>query len=1761
MASNKILSALEWVTSGSVSTPDIGFSKIYPKSDGYWYIVDSNGNEKQVSFSFLPKNGISFTPYSSSNILSGQLDIVLGSGLTFSGNYPGSSIMVSGLTAGSFGAINPATAGYILSATANGQFNWIPAPGVINGTINYLSKFSSANSISNSQIRDDGSNIYIGSTPSFATSLLNVGGSLTVTGNIYLKDSLNSYVSYYNNGVYVLTDESFNIDYNTVGNSIFNIDGFNQTLNVFTNSIVVKNGKVGINKSTPTSDLDVVSFGTNSSTAAFTVQTTDSPFFPFLQYRNDGSLLLVGSGLAYGATNSSRPSPGADLIIGNNYYGSIDLQGYGIYAKDQGDSIGLNFSLRNDIHTSTYSRSFNFISGDNKVLRIGAESYFVQSISFPSNTDGYIRLNAGNSSTRYLRLTTDNPSSSSSLERFGIQGAITYSNVYFDSTYAISINSGSSNLSPRGIIDINPITATGANPQYYYYGGTCSPLIVSRANNLGFGNNDFIIDVKGNYLAPNANNIAIGSFASRNGSGFEFNAGASDSWNLLKLGSIPGGTIFNVSSYIVSIGNPNLSSNAGAAYGLVFNSQKGNNIGIDLYGNQLTGSQFYSGVGLFGTSSYGGGILMVGPANGGVLPSGRITRNIFSGWVGINTLTPTALFDINNYATNSTPAFVIRGGKISATASIIVNSVNPGDTIVMSVTTPTGVATFSTLTVGATATPSSLASDITGQIIYHSSSVSGLYGNRVSNVVNLTDACERGSGLSNSIVNFTITGSSSITTTPFTGGVTPNNIITALGNGRVGIGINSPTTLLHIYGSTSSFRLQDGSQGSGYVLTSDVNGNATWAPNVGNGATGPQNYLTMYDSPNGITASTVWQKAFGSFSQIQIGGDGTDTNTDLSKLWVNINNTALHATSDPGLVKGMAISNLTTATGSTLEVGLEMISYWSGSQSRTAGMNMESLINDGSSLAFYTMGSQSSRLNRMFIGPNGYVGLGNYTYNNQPKRNLVINGNTTTDQGTKLAFYNSGPSQSYFYDSISFRTDTYGGTGATAFYEYSTVAGYMSNRSATNSNGVLALGAKGTTGGRNSGSTNTLVLNNSMVIIGGFTTSTGYPNESEWDINNYSGLRFTTINSNTSPTTSNVALSVDNNGNVIVTSKSQGPQGNQGPQGAAGVNGATGSQGTQGPQGIAGSNGINGVTGSQGPQGNQGNQGPQGYQGNQGVTGSQGNQGPKGSTGSTGSQGPQGYQGSQGPQGFQGPIGNVSGDTTYMTIGNYGATGPYLSNGYITFNGSNPGLTTILYVQYYDANGSYIKNWLLSLGLSTNPAKGYLRISLQGAVNGWVIYQVNSVTDNGVNAVSIGVTMVQYDNYSMNIYTPALMSFARTGDMGATGSQGPQGFQGLKGTTGSTGSNGATGSNGSNGATGSQGPQGYQGISGPTGSNGLNGATGSQGPQGNQGNQGPKGSTGSNGATGSNGINGATGSQGPQGFQGSAGSNGATGSQGPQGNQGPTGPQGPAYVPSSTNFGSMYIYATGGSGAQPISGTSGVFNQITGFTSSNNSGFTFTNNTLVCNVAGTYSISGFINGLCNTNVLYEFNIFKNGSLTNISSTYTVPANYWYSGSMEGFIYLSVNDIISLSIRQVASSGSKTFNPYTVEVNIKGIASIGPQGPIGPIGPTGPMGTVGFNTLLTITASSYYLTTSTVGDLLLFGTGSSDIYLPSDSTAPGITNGMSFDVVAMSNPINFIADSGVIILSTSSLTHLNNLYDSASAIKLSSNTWLLIGNLS
>lgn len=59
---------------------------------------------------------------------------------------------------------------------------------------------------------------------------------------------------------------------------------------------------------------------------------------------------------------------------------------------------------------------------------------------------------------------------------------------------------------------------------------------------------------------------------------------------------------------------------------------------------------------------------------------------------------------------------------------------------------------------------------------------------------------------------------------------TPLNMIFNTVGGNVGINTTNPTTKLHVISSATNtaFRMQDGTEGSGKVLTSDANGNAHW---------------------------------------------------------------------------------------------------------------------------------------------------------------------------------------------------------------------------------------------------------------------------------------------------------------------------------------------------------------------------------------------------------------------------------------------------------------------------------------------------------------------------------------------------------------------------------------------------------------------------------------------------------------------------------------------------------------------------------------------------------------------------------------------------------------------------------------------------------------------------------------------------------------------------------------------------------------------
>lgn len=99
------------------------------------------------------------------------------------------------------------------------------------------------------------------------------------------------------------------------------------------------------------------------------------------------------------------------------------------------------------------------------------------------------------------------------------------------------------------------------------------------------------------------------------------------------------------------------------------------------------------------------------------------------------------------------------------------------------------------------------------------------------------------------------------------------------------------------------------------------------------------------------------------------------------------------------------------------------------------------------------------------------------------------------------------------------------------------------------------------------------------------------------------------------------AVVIDPTTGELITQSLNSEAGLVGPQGAQGPQGDTGATGPQGPQGAQGIQGVAGPTGPTGNIGATGAQGPQGLTGATGPTGAIGNTGPQGPTGATGAQG------------------------------------------------------------------------------------------------------------------------------------------------------------------------------------------------------------------------------------------------------------------------------------------------------------------------------------------------------------------------------------------------------------------------------------------------------------------------------------------------------------------------------------------------------------
>jgi len=220
-----------------------------------------------------------------------------------------------------------------------------------------------------------------------------------------------------------------------------------------------------------------------------------------------------------------------------------------------------------------------------------------------------------------------------------------------------------------------------------------------------------------------------------------------------------------------------------------------------------------------------------------------------------------------------------------------------------------------------------------------------------------------------------------------------------------------------------------------------------------------------------------------------------------------------------------------------------------------------------------------------------------------------------------------------------------------------------------------------------------------------------------------------------------------------------------GPQGFDGATGATG------PQGPAGDPG-----GATGPQGSTGATGPEGATGASGIQGATGPEGPQGATGAgaTGATGAQGATGLTGATGAPGVFGGITLEYRFGSTTDNSDPGV----GILKFNNEILSSATELYIDDQNVGGIDVQSFLRTIDDSTSPLKGHFRLSNKTNSNDFAFFTINSIVEEtgyfrvSCNYVDGAVSFT--DNEEI------IITFARTGDIGA------QGATGLTGATGAS---------------------------------------------------------------------------------------------------------------------------------------------------------------------------------------------------------------------------------------------------------------------------------------------------------------------------------------------------------------------------------------
>ncbi|UPT65629.1 MAG: hypothetical protein M0D57_13935 [Sphingobacteriales bacterium JAD_PAG50586_3] len=160
------------------------------------------------------------------------------------------------------------------------------------------------------------------------------------------------------------------------------------------------------------------------------------------------------------------------------------------------------------------------------------------------------------------------------------------------------------------------------------------------------------------------------------------------------------------------------------------------------------------------------------------------------------------------------------------------------------------------------------------------------------------------------------------------------NPITILDNGHVGIGSfdwnEQPSTDLHVQGSV---RIEDGTQGAGKVLTSDANGNATWATPSSNA---PNIYSSTSQTLSGTSNNNI---SFSSAGYIKF-NSGSSSNFSITGFSAGVDGQIL-------ILQNVGTGNMTVRNQNNGSSASNRIVTNTGSDVATTGTGTITLIYDG----------------------------------------------------------------------------------------------------------------------------------------------------------------------------------------------------------------------------------------------------------------------------------------------------------------------------------------------------------------------------------------------------------------------------------------------------------------------------------------------------------------------------------------------------------------------------------------------------------------------------------------------------------------------------------------------------------------------------------------------------------------------------------------------------------------------------------------------